>query len=798
MNSQSLPNVLAVGVGAQVMLLKNLDVERGLFNGATGVVKKLVPNKSQPDGIGAIEVDFFGVSGGAVEVQRVTEQYSVRDGVFVERVQFPLAMSYALTVHKAQGLSLNCVVADLGKEVFKAGMAYTVLSRLRKLEGLYLLDFERSSVWADRKAVFEYNRLRAKYEPSLPMMDVPEERKIEKKAVRMLDVSEFVGREFEKGVRKESEVKKSCRSTKDVVKTSKQHDSAEVVHKVEGLRRSKRNRVIVQPDVETENAVDETVEAVPDRVVDVNIGWSDDEMEEEMETESSNVCFADVAAVALRASKSFVDWLGRRDGERKVKTILRRNGKGAGQELVKAVMEREREGEQYDDGGPHVAGKFVESLLRCCGSTEGVWEVKYKTTVVYECCRAVYEVGTKDTLVLVVEESQEPLKLEEMKSKPVRQMGDIRRCLNCGEQSNVDYYQSYEESVAAKANMVVVKLLRSWVGGNGERVDSTSTLEAVDPDRVKVGGADVKIVSAVVYEQYENVGHYKTIRRGEDGWEMVDGNEVEVNAVFPRNLANVQYFVGEKFEDCGFIGSTVVTNVVSDRQGGQAFWVTKKPNLESQLFGNSWQYTGLVMGNEYFDLPAVKPKRYVRKGKKGWVRYQGNVFMAFDVKGDGNCLFRALSLAMYGTENKHGDIRDQVVRELRNEWLKMACTAEGYALLPPLLMEAWMQMVQRNKRRMPTRNEQARFESGMEVDLGGRVNWFCDELAKDSVWGGDESLWAASRVLDLSIVVLNVDANVVVRQERPGRPEMYLRFVDGNHYHFLEPSKKCLELPVQH
>ena len=50
-------------------------------------------------------------------------------------------------------------------------------------------------------------------------------------------------------------------------------------------------------------------------------------------------------------------------------------------------------------------------------------------------------------------------------------------------------------------------------------------------------------------------------------------------------------------------------------------------------------------------------------------------------------------------------------------------------------------------------------------------------------------------VLDISIVVLNVDAGMVARQEREGRPEMYLRFVDGNHYHFLEPSKQCLELP---
>ena len=95
----------------------------------------------------------------------------------MDRIQFPLVMSYALTVHKSQGLSLNCVVADLGEDVFAAGMAYVVLSRVRKLDGLYLLKFEPSSIWAERRAVEEYNRLRRKYEPSLPLLDVPETKK---------------------------------------------------------------------------------------------------------------------------------------------------------------------------------------------------------------------------------------------------------------------------------------------------------------------------------------------------------------------------------------------------------------------------------------------------------------------------------------------------------------------------------------------------------------------------------------------------------------------------------------------
>ena len=37
--------------------------------------------------------------------------------------QFPLILAYAVTIHKCQGLSLDCVIVDLSDKVFSAGMA---------------------------------------------------------------------------------------------------------------------------------------------------------------------------------------------------------------------------------------------------------------------------------------------------------------------------------------------------------------------------------------------------------------------------------------------------------------------------------------------------------------------------------------------------------------------------------------------------------------------------------------------------------------------------------------------------
>lgn len=86
---------------------------------------------------------------------------SARGDTTLERWQFPLLLSWAVTVHKVQGLSLDSAVIDLGKTVFADGMAYVALSRVRTLQGVYLLHLEGKSVRRVSKAVTnEYERLR--------------------------------------------------------------------------------------------------------------------------------------------------------------------------------------------------------------------------------------------------------------------------------------------------------------------------------------------------------------------------------------------------------------------------------------------------------------------------------------------------------------------------------------------------------------------------------------------------------------------------------------------------------------
>jgi len=82
-------------------------------------------------------------------------QAVARDGPYASRFQIPLVLAWAVTVHRCQGLTMDAAVMDLAA-CFVCGMVYVALSRVRTMDGVHILSFNRDRVRADPRVVSFY------------------------------------------------------------------------------------------------------------------------------------------------------------------------------------------------------------------------------------------------------------------------------------------------------------------------------------------------------------------------------------------------------------------------------------------------------------------------------------------------------------------------------------------------------------------------------------------------------------------------------------------------------------------
>ncbi|XP_031111748.1 uncharacterized protein LOC116015711 [Ipomoea triloba] len=130
-----LPNYsLTLKVGSPVMLLRNIDPSAGLCNGTRLIITKLVEHVIEA------KVLFGNNAGNRVLIPRLTITPSDTTLPFkFQRRQFPLMLSYAMTINKSQGQTLSIVGLFLRKPVFVHGQLYVALSRISNPSGLKVL-----------------------------------------------------------------------------------------------------------------------------------------------------------------------------------------------------------------------------------------------------------------------------------------------------------------------------------------------------------------------------------------------------------------------------------------------------------------------------------------------------------------------------------------------------------------------------------------------------------------------------------------------------------------------------------
>lgn len=122
------PEVLTLKLGALVMFVTN-NFDEGYVNGTLGEIIGFDTNTKHPI--------VLTKSGLEITARPATWGYE-EDGQTVAKInQIPLRLAWAITIHKSQGMSLDCAEIDLSK-AFTEGMGYVALSRVRTLDGLTL------------------------------------------------------------------------------------------------------------------------------------------------------------------------------------------------------------------------------------------------------------------------------------------------------------------------------------------------------------------------------------------------------------------------------------------------------------------------------------------------------------------------------------------------------------------------------------------------------------------------------------------------------------------------------------
>ena len=182
---------LTVVVGMIVVHTASVDVEDGLTNGATGVVKQIDFRMEGTNRPSIIWVLFDDPRVGRTTREKYRKLYNpsintdwtpvfdvqrtfILNYKTYQRIQFPLTPASGKSVWKAEGATVDRVVVDLSQEkriVKIPHIHYVALSRVKRLKDLYILNLNEASMALDDDVNVEMHRLRT--EAALELCYVP-------------------------------------------------------------------------------------------------------------------------------------------------------------------------------------------------------------------------------------------------------------------------------------------------------------------------------------------------------------------------------------------------------------------------------------------------------------------------------------------------------------------------------------------------------------------------------------------------------------------------------------------------
>lgn len=146
---------LTLKLGSQVMMLKNTYQKDGIINGSTGIIIDFSPNKHYPI------VEF---TNGKIVVVK-PEIWEIRNfnynthklETLATMSQIPLTLSWAITVHKSQGMTIDKAEFDL-KNSFAEGQVYVAFSRVKNINGIFIKSLDLNKIKINEKVLKFYKK----------------------------------------------------------------------------------------------------------------------------------------------------------------------------------------------------------------------------------------------------------------------------------------------------------------------------------------------------------------------------------------------------------------------------------------------------------------------------------------------------------------------------------------------------------------------------------------------------------------------------------------------------------------
>ncbi len=154
-----IPDVLMLKEDALVMLRKNdTSLDQLYVNGSLGRVRD----------IGDDTLTITLLSGPTIEVEKQKFSYLNGDGLEVAAAwNFPVTLAWATTIHKAQGTSVDSLIADLGA-LWEPGQAYVALSRVRSAGGVHIERWTPQAIRSEPLVTALYDSLAAEMQTYTP------------------------------------------------------------------------------------------------------------------------------------------------------------------------------------------------------------------------------------------------------------------------------------------------------------------------------------------------------------------------------------------------------------------------------------------------------------------------------------------------------------------------------------------------------------------------------------------------------------------------------------------------------